>query len=294
MPAANRSIVLVYATLVAIWATTPLAIVWSVQQLAPLWGLLLRFLLALPVLVLLLAALRIRLPLNRRALLSYLAGSCSMAICQLFVYLSTVYLSSGMIALMFGFAPVVAGLIGWLVFGIALRPIQWLGLAVAIAGLGLICLKGGEARLHPIGLLYMSVSLLVYGGSIYWVKHINAAVTPMAQAGGSIIVSLLFCCLLLPFIWNDRPMAIPDTRSVLALAYISTVATILGMLCYFKLVQSISAATLSLTTVITPVFAIAIGILFNGEHVHATLLLGCAAVVLGLILYFWRSIFMRR
>lgn len=286
----DRSLILTYVVLVAIWATTPLAIVWSVQEIAPYWALVLRFGLSLPVLALVVIALKVNIPLNAQALHSYLAGAFSMAVCQMFTYAATPYLSSGMIALMFGFAPVVAGLIGWLVFGQLLRPLQWLGLVISIIGLGIICLKGGDARIHPLGLLIMGGSLLTYASAIYWVKHVNAPVSPMAQAAGSILVSSLLCCLLLPFIWDSRPLALPSGKTMIALVYASTVATIVAMLCYFRLVQRVSAATVSLTTVITPMFAIAIGILFNGEHVHLPLILGCVIVITGLLLYFGREI----
>lgn len=288
--AVERNLVLTYLALVLIWATTPLAIVWSVTEIAPLWGLVLRFALALPLLLLVLFALRIRVPLHPQALHSYLAGASSMAVCQFFTYLATEYLSSGIIALMFGFAPIVAGIIGWLVFGLRLRALQWAGLFVAIGGLLIIFLQGGEASLHPVGLLIMVASLLIYASSIFWVKHVNAPISPMAQAAGSILVSSLLCCLLLPFIWDVRPTEIPSPRTLLALGFASTVATIVGMLCYFRLIQNVSAATISLTTVITPMFALAIGVVFNGEHIYPALVIGSAIAVAGLLLYFSREI----
>lgn len=286
----EKNLVITYLTLVLIWATTPLAIMWSVADIAPYWALVLRFALSLPVLALVVIVMKVRIPLNGQALHSYLAGAFSMAVCQMFTYAATPYLTSGIIALTFGLAPVVAGLIGWLVFSQQLRPIQWLGLLVAIAGLALICLQGGEAQLHPLGLLIMGGSLLTYASAIFWVKHINAPISAMAQAAGSIVVSSLLCCLLLPFIWDSRPVDMPSTKTMLSLAYVSTVATILAMLCYFRLVQRVSAATVSLTTVITPMFAIAVGILFNNEPVSALLILGCAVVLGGLMLYFAREI----
>ena len=44
----KANIVSTYALLVFIWATTPLAIVWSVSDLHLMWALVLRFFIALP------------------------------------------------------------------------------------------------------------------------------------------------------------------------------------------------------------------------------------------------------
>lgn len=56
-------------------------------------------------------------PTHKQALHSYFAGSFSLIGSQIFTYAATQYLSSGMIALMFGLAPIMAGLIGRFAFG---------------------------------------------------------------------------------------------------------------------------------------------------------------------------------
>ena len=111
MQSSQASIAINYALLIFIWATTPLAIVWSVTDVHYMWALVLRFWLALPIAVLLLYILKIKLPFHSKALHSYFAGSMSFIGSQVFTYISTNYLSSGMIALMFGLAPMIAGVL---------------------------------------------------------------------------------------------------------------------------------------------------------------------------------------
>ena len=62
-----------YALLVFIWATTPLAIVWSVSDIHLMWALVLRFFIALPLALGLVYLLKVRLPFDRISLQSYLA-----------------------------------------------------------------------------------------------------------------------------------------------------------------------------------------------------------------------------
>ncbi|ENW95641.1 DMT family transporter [Acinetobacter sp. NIPH 298] len=284
------NLMLTYALLIFIWASTPLAIVWSVSDLHPMWALLLRFLIALPLAISVLVFLKVKFPTDKIALLSYIAGALSLIGSQIFTYASTAYLSSGLIALMFGLAPIMAGLIGRFAFQQKLAAWQWLGMAISIVGLAMICLSGNQKHVQPIGIVLMLLSVFSYSLSIFWVKKINADLQPMAQATGSILISTLCALLLLPWIWQYAPTQIPSAKSLLALAYTVVVASLIAMFCYFKLVQNLKATTLSLTTVMTPMLAILIGAYFNNEQLSVQVFAGATIILFGLFLYFFKDL----
>jgi len=276
VPVSRGNIVFTYTILVFIWATTPLAIVWSVHDLHVMWAMVIRFFIALPLAALLLLLLRVKLPIHKVALHSYIAGSFSLIGSQIFTY---------------GLAPIMAGLIGRFLFKQHLYSMQWLGMGIAVAGLSIICLGGNTGQqVHPVGILLMLLSVFNYALSIFWVKKVNAQVEPMAQATGSIIVSVLGCMLLLPFIWQYAPSHIPDTKSLMALFYTVIMASLVAMFCYFKLVQNIQATTLSLTNVMTPMLAILIGSVLNHEKLTVMIFVGATVLLSGLFLYFYRDI----
>ena len=286
----TTNLVLTYSLLVFIWSTTPLAIVWSVDDLHPLWALVLRFFIALPLAALLMLLLRQHFPINKVALHSYLAGAFSLIGSQFFTYIATAYLSSGLIALMFGLAPIMAGLIGLSVFGQKLHALQWLGMLIALFGLGLICFAGENQHVHPIGIALMLISVLSYAASIFWVKKVNAThVAPVAQATGSILVSTLMAMCVLPFIWQYAPTSMPSLKSISALLYTVIMASLIAMFCYFKLVKNIKATTLSLTTVMTPMLAIFFGAWLNQEKLSLMVFVGAGVLLLGLAVYFYRD-----
>lgn len=284
----TKSVIPVYASLVMIWALTPLFIVWSVAEIPKFWSLAIRFFLAAPIIAVVLVVLRVRLPLTRTALHSYLAGSFSLVVSQTFTYLATGYLSSGMIALMFGFAPVLAGLMAYVLYRQRLSGVQWVGVAIAIFGLYINTMVGEAVTLSLAGLGLMFCAILTYSISIFWVKHIDAQIPAIAQASGSIFISLVVVLCFLPFIWADRPVAMPEPRSLLALGYLVVASSVLGMFFYFKLMQSVSATTLSLATVVVPVLAVSFGILLNDEPFQMNIVIGTALVIVGLGLYFFR------
>ncbi|WP_122899670.1 EamA family transporter [Acinetobacter sp. B51(2017)] len=286
----KSNLILTYALLVFIWSTTPLAIVWSVDDLHPLWALVLRFFIALPLAAVLMLLLRQNFPLNKVALHSYLAGAFSLIGSQFFTYIATAYLSSGIIALMFGLAPIMAGLIGLSFFKQKLHVLQWLGMLIALCGLGLICFAGENQHVNPIGIALMLMSVLSYAASIFWVKKVNAThVAPVAQATGSILVSTLMAMCVLPFIWQYAPTSMPSLKSISALLYTVIMASLIAMFCYFKLVKNIKATTLSLTTVMTPMLAIFFGAWLNQEKLSLMVFVGAGVLLFGLAVYFYRD-----
>ena len=256
----------------------------------PMWALVLRFFIALPLAATILMLLRIQFPTHKIALFSYIAGSLSLIGSQIFTYAATAYLSSGLIALMFGLAPIMAGLIGRFAFQQKLAGLQWLGMGTSIAGLALICLSGSQKHVQPIGIILMLISVFAYSLSIFLVKKINADVQPMAQATGSILVSTVLAALLLPWIWQYAPTHLPSVKSLLALAYTVVMASLIAMFCYFKLVQNLKATTLSLTTVMTPMLAILIGAYLNHEQLSAQVFVGAVVILFGLFLYFYKDL----
>ncbi|MFW2077442.1 DMT family transporter [Acinetobacter sp. ULE_I010] len=286
----KSNLVTTYVLLVFIWASTPLAIVWSVTDLNMMWALVLRFLIALPIAFLLLVVLKIKLPCDKIAMHSYFAGSFSLIGSQIFTYAATHYLSSGIIALMFGLAPIIAGLIGRFGFQQKLHNIQWIGMLVALSGLTIICTSSGASKhVHPIGIALMFMSVFAYSISIFWVKKINAEIAPMAQATGSILLSTIAAICIIPFIWQYAPTHIPNARSLIALLYTVFIASLLAMFCYFKLVQNIKATTLSLTTVMTPLLAMLLGAMLNNEKLTISVFLGAAVLIFGVLLYFYKD-----
>lgn len=279
-----------YALLVFIWSTTPLAIVWSVSDINAFWALILRFFIALPLAVALLFIFKHKLPMDKTSLHSYLAGAFSFIGSQIFTYMATAYLSSGIIALMFGLAPIMTGLIGRFFFHTYLHRLQWIGMLIAVCGLAIICLGGSDQHVQPVGIVLMLMSVFVYCMSIFWVKKVNAPLQPMSQATGSILISTLFSAAMLPFIWQYAPTQMPSTKALIGLFYAVIMASLIAMFCYFKLVQNIKATTLSLTTVLTPMLAMLFGALLNDEKLTLMVFLGAIVLLTGLFVYFYKDL----
>ena len=280
----------IYTLLVLIWAATPLAIVWSVAEVHPMWVLVIRYFGATVIALCLLAIMRNPLPFDTVSLKSYVAGSLNLIGAQLFIYLAANYLTSGLMALIFGFSPLIAGLIGHVILKThKLIALQWCGIAVAIAGLSYVFIDSADSKVNPIGIVLMLISMVSYISSIFWVKQINAPLKPMSQATGSLLVSALGSVLIIPFIWGPFPTEMPSQHAIIGFMFTMILSSIVAMLCYFWLIKRLAASTVSLSNVITPVLALILGATLNSEHINGDAFWGIVVVMFGIVMYFYKE-----
>ena len=280
----------IYALLVLIWAATPLAIVWSVAEIHPMWVLIIRYFGASIIALFLLKIMRDPLPFDSTSMKSYLAGSLNLIGAQLFIYLAANYLTSGLMALIFGFSPLIAGLIGHVILKThQLVWLQWSGMAVAIAGLSFVFLDSADSKVNPWGVVLMLISMVSYISSIFWVKQISAPLSPMSQATGSLLVSAAGSLILVPFIWQHFPTQMPSTHAIIGFLFTMILSSIVAMLCYFWLIRRLNASTVSLSNVMTPVIALVLGATLNHEIISSHAFAGIAVVMFGIVMYFWKE-----
>jgi drug/metabolite transporter (DMT)-like permease len=280
----------IYALLVLIWAATPLAIVWSVAEVHPMWVLIIRYFGASLIALALLKIMRDPLPFDAVSMKSYLAGSLNLIGAQLFIYLAANYLTSGLMALIFGLSPLIAGLIGHVILKThKLVWLQWLGMAVAVSGLTFVFADSAESNVNPWGVVLMVISMISYISSIFWVKQINAPLKPMSQATGSLMISAVGSLALVPFIWQHFPTQMPSTNAIIGFIFTMILSSIVAMLCYFWLIRRLAASTVSLSNVMTPVIALVLGATLNNEYISSNAFVGIVIVMFGIVMYFWKE-----
>ena len=277
---------LAYLIVVLVWATTPLAIKWSAETFMPVTAVMLRMMLAvaagLPWLWLSGGVLRW----DRRALYSYLAALPGVFGAMALSYLASVYVASGLISVMFGLAPLLSGLmLQWLPNPVRLNAWHWAGCITGVAGLALVfadALQGGNS-LTGVWLLLGAVTGFSISGIA--VKQVAAGIAPLPQTLGSLIVSLP-CFGLLWLAMGESFTVAEALHGLWALLYLALFGSLIGFVCYFRVLASLPAATVALITLITPVLALLLGALLNGEQPGLNVMAGAAVIVIGLALYF--------
>ncbi|MDF1692447.1 MAG: DMT family transporter [Zhongshania sp.] len=282
-----------YLLVIVIWATTPLAIKFSGDSLAPIAGLSLRIALAFTLGSLICtvggyAGLAIR-----RHWKLYAAASISLFPNMALVYLAAQTISSGLVALLFGLSPLFTAVLARPILGEnLLQPRKIFAIAIALAGLA--CIVFDSATLGEdgyVGVVLMLGSNVLFSGSALWVKKLNAqmAVEPTEQALGAMAFALPGLLLSWVFGFGLEPLVFSAT-SIASLLYLSVFGSLLGFVAYYFLLKNMAVETVSLIPFITPVMAMCIGVVVADEVISAAMLLGAGLILLALGVHqgFWR------
>lgn len=278
-----------YFGIILIWSTTPLAIQWSTQGTSFAFAALARMLIGVVVAGLLVAVWRIGLPLHARARRAYVVGGLGLFGAMALTYWGARYVHSGLISVLFGLSPLMAGVLAalWLDER-ALTPFKLAGMALGTLGLAVIFIHGdslgGEHALA--GLLAVLLAVFIYSASLVWLKRIADDSPPLATTVGSLAVSLPLFALVWALADGQLPPMVPP-RSGAAIAYLGVFGSVIGFALYYYVIKHLEASKVSLITLLTPVLALLLGHLLNGEDIGWRLWLGTGVILFGLSVYQW-------
>lgn len=287
---------LAYITVIIIWSTTPLAIVWSSESVSPVMAALLRMAIAALVGHLLLRLLRIPLPWTRAALRGYLYATIGVYGAMFCTYMAATQLPSGLISLIFGLSPMVTGLLAqlWLRQQ-GFTPLRWFSLLLSVTGLGLVM---SDALVIPStaypAVLLMLLAVLLFSSSGLLVKGVTRDTHPLAQTVGALWCSVPLYLMSWLLIDTQLPTLESSARSLWAILYLALFGSLLGFVCYFFILKRLSASSVALVTLITPVIALLLGSLLNDEPLTARLVQGGGLICIGLAIYQWGDRYWQR
>ena len=281
-------ILLVYVLVVLIWSTTPLAIKWSSEGVGFLSGLTARMSIGALLSLVLVIIIYKKLRLDARAIHVYLASGLAIFGGMMPVYWGAQYIDSGLISVVFSLTPIVtAFLAARFLYEQSITLYKILGSMLGMLGLVVIFsdqISIGEQAMTGVSAVVLSV--ILHSISSVWIKYLKPDVPVLMITAGGLLCSLpLFA---LSFYLLDEQM--PDTvplRSLFAIIYLGVMGSVVGFMSYYFILVQLPTSTVALITLITPVLALWIGVLFNGEIVSYSIILGAACVLIGLLIHQW-------
>jgi drug/metabolite transporter (DMT)-like permease len=202
------------------------------------------------------------------------------------VYWSSQFIPSGWISVLFGLAPIVTGVMAtlWLSER-ALSVSRIIGMLLGLAGLAIMLL--GSQALGPgaaYGIAGMLFSVTAYSASAVAIKRIAADVPALATTIGGLVVTVPLLIAVYVISGESLPAMVP-ARALLAIVYLGVVGSVLGFAMYYYVLKHVDTTRVALITVITPVIALLLGHLLNGEALQTETLAGTAAILSGLLLF---------
>jgi drug/metabolite transporter (DMT)-like permease len=289
------SVTIAYLAVLLIWSTTPLGIVWSSESISPSLAVLLRMVIALILGALVIMIRKINIPWHKQALKLYSYSALGIFGGMMCSYLAAQYMSSGVISLVFGLSPVLSALLAKRILAEPnISGIRKVSMAISLLGLAIVCSNNFTLAENGIyGIVFILLAVFFFSLSGVLVKSVPLAIHPLATTVGSL--SFATPMFLITWLLLDGTLGLEQwqARSIWATLYLGVFGSLIGFYAYFTVLQKLSASTVTLITLITPVVAISLGALLNAETIDATLMIGAFLVLLGLSIYHFGDKFPR-
>jgi drug/metabolite transporter (DMT)-like permease len=287
----KRSDLIAYLALAAIcflWGTTYLALRIGVVQFPPFLFSTIRFLLAGPILILLVMIFgKVRLP-GKNVIKEQAIGGLLMVTCGIsIVTYAEVQISSGIAAVICSMMPIYVILINLFITKDE-RPNVFVivGLAMGFAGILLIfsehLVEFSNPKYLKSILLTFSANLCWAIGSV-WTKKKNSGSNPFMNAGLQLFFGGIFL-IPLSLLFDDYATIQWTTPVIFSLSYLVLIGSVAAYACYFYAIGKLPMTLVSLYAYINPVIAVLLGWLILSEKLNIKIAIAIAVTLTGIYL----------
>ena len=277
---------LVWLLLCLIWGSTWLFIKIGLSDLPPITFAAIRFIIAASILFCYIAIRGIRLPRNSNDWqLLAVTGILSFSLNYGLIFWGEQYISSGLASLLQATIPAF-GLIAAHLYlpGERMTSAKVAGVLLGIAGVGVIfsnqlTAPGKRALAGSVALVVSSICV-AYSNVLVKARATN--LDPAVIAAGQMTCGLV-PLLLVGIPLEGNPLRYHwTTMAVVSLLYLAIVGSVIAFLLYYWLVHNMDVTKTMLIALVTPVFAVTLGILLLDEELSWRSFAGGAMIMLGI------------
>ncbi|MBV8874442.1 MAG: drug/metabolite exporter YedA [Metakosakonia sp.] len=166
-------------------------------------------------------------------------------------------------------------------FGIQTRKLEWMGIAIGLAGIILLN-SGGNLSGNPWGALMILVGSLswafgsVYGSRIELPTGMMAGAIEMLAAGILLLVTSALS--------GERMTTLPTVQGFMAVGYLAIFGSVIAINAYMYLIRNVSPAIATSYAYVNPVVAVLLGTGFGGEHLSSIEWLALGIIIMAVVL----------
>ena len=228
---------------------------------------------------------KISFPWHNKARRIYLISGLTLYVAMSFVYWSAQHIPSGWISVVFGLSPIITSVMASLILkDSTLSGMRLTGMTIGFIGLSVVFIEGISISTAAIlGVTGTVISAASQSLGAVLIKQQKPDFHPIAITAGSIAVSLplfLLNCLLM----TEWPETIP-VKAGLSILYLALLGSAIGFPLYFYLLKKLTPERVAIITLITPITALLLGAVFNGEIISSKVWTGTVLIITGLAIY---------
>ena len=271
---------LVGALAAASYGTIPLfALPLYKEGLNPVSVLLFRYLMALPILLIMLQIKQVSIRVQeRKVILPLVLLGLTMGASSLFLFLSYLTLPAGIASTILFVYPIVVLLMMTLLYHEKMRVVTVACIVVALAGIVLLYYQGNGVTLDPLGTFFIVMSALTYAIYLVGLNRTKAgSVDPLLTSLFVIVVSVVMF-----FIYLRCGLDVTMPRSFMAWFNIFCLAVIPTVVSFYATaysVQHIGSTPTAVLGALEPATAVAIGIPVFDEPITLRIAIGLILVI---------------
>ncbi len=279
-------VALAYLSIIILWATTPLAIKWSGDGPGFIFGAASRMSIGAFCMLLLLLIRRKPLPSHRKAKQTYLIIAIQIYGAMLAVYWGAQFIPSGWISIIFGLSPFLSALFA--AFWLKERSLTFAKLIsyfLGLSGLGVMFSSAIQMNIEAVyGMLSVLTAVSLQTASAVWVKRIHAKLSAASQVTGGLLISLpayLITWVVFDGQWPQHLSVV----NIASIVYLGVIATTIGFVFYYYVLIHLSATSVGMIPMISPILALYIGHSLNHEPFTAKIALGTGLILSALLMH---------
>jgi drug/metabolite transporter (DMT)-like permease len=200
---------------------------------------------------------------------------------------------AGFAAVLNATVPLFGALLGRLSFKETLGPMRALGLGVGFVGVLVLVSRDLSVDGRPLAIAAALSASLMYALSAHLTRRVLPGVPSVVIAAGSLVVSVVLLAIPAALTW---PAVMPSFGAWMATLALAALATGLGYILYFRLLDNAGATGAMAVTYLIPLFGMVWGGIFLGERVTLPMVIGSAFILLGVAITTGtiRALFARR
>jgi len=286
----DPKVLLPFLLVTLIWSSTWIVIKGQLGVVPPAWSVCYRFLIAGAAMMAIARLTGAPLAIGRGGHgWALLAGLLQFVLNFNLVYVSELYITSGLAAVVFALLVVPNALLAWLLFGARVTARFAAGSAVAMTGVALLFVQEMRASATPpaavltgLGLVLLAV-LAASGGNVMQLAG-GLKSRPVAPVLGWAMLYGAAMNAALAWATAGPPVFEASARYWLGLVYLGLIASALAFWLYYGIIRAIGPAKAAYSSVLIPILAMAISTVAEGYRWSALALAGGALALAGLVI----------